>query len=333
MAHAPGARTSYAGAGAVLLGVLRRRRGRQAGRGSPTCVAWAPRAALSPRSPDRRLRGSRASAAATADSALRHHSPQIIRRVASVVAEARCVPRRQRPQHHLAGAHASCVQAGRGRPDDAHLIPATARSGAVTPPRHTFPACAPEGLVRVGLHQVGIRASTGNGEEARFSPDHGARVYEIDEIAAAASMRSRPKPQRARQRRDLLTIDVDAIDPAFARHGLPSPGRRSARAIRLLRRLAGLRLVGMDVVASPRSTTGQWRSRPAPRRLALERSRDTATAAALIDCAARVDRGRPRPAGPPSVSASSRIERPPPSSGQASIASGAGSSRGGRRRG
>ena len=117
-----------------------------------------------------------------------------------------------------------------------------------TPFRHALQ----EGLVRVGgLHQVGIRASTGNGEEARFSRDHGARVYEIDEIAArgidavAAEIRS-----ALGNGATYLTIDVDAIDPAFAPGtGTPVPGGLSAReAIRLLRGLAGLRLVGMDVV-------------------------------------------------------------------------------------
>jgi len=47
-----------------------------------------------------------------------------------------------------------------------------------------------------------------------------------------------------------VTFDVDGIDPAFAPGtGTPVPGGLSAReAIRLLRGLAGLRLVGMDVV-------------------------------------------------------------------------------------
>src|SRR6185369_7886336 len=79
----------------------------------------------------------------------------------------------------------------------------------------------------------------------------GARVYEIDEIAVrgidavAAEIRS-----ALGNAATYLTIDVDAIDPAFAPGtGTPVPGGLSAReAICLLRRLAGLRLVGMDVV-------------------------------------------------------------------------------------
>jgi agmatinase len=117
-----------------------------------------------------------------------------------------------------------------------------------TPFRHALE----EGLVRVrGLHQVGIRAGTGNPEEARFSRDRGARVYEIDEVAArgidvvAAEIRASIGIAPT-----YLTIDVDGIDPAFAPGtGTPVPGGLSSReAIRLLRGLAGLRLVGMDVV-------------------------------------------------------------------------------------
>jgi agmatinase len=47
-----------------------------------------------------------------------------------------------------------------------------------------------------------------------------------------------------------VTFDIDAVDPAFAPGtGTPMPGGLSSReALRLVRGLSGLRLVGMDVV-------------------------------------------------------------------------------------
>jgi agmatinase len=117
-----------------------------------------------------------------------------------------------------------------------------------TPFRHALT----EGLIRPGgLHQIGIRASASSAAEARFSRDHGARVYSIDEVgdrgidAIAAEVRNSVAGAAV-----YVSFDVDAIDPAFAPGtGTPVPGGLTAReAIRLLRGLARIRIVGMDVV-------------------------------------------------------------------------------------
>lgn len=117
-----------------------------------------------------------------------------------------------------------------------------------TPFRHALT----EGLIRPrDLHQIGIRASAATAAEARFSRDHGASVHTIDDVcdrgidAIAAEVRTAVAGGPV-----YVSFDVDAIDPAFAPGtGTPVPGGLSAReAIRLLRRLAGIRIVGMDVV-------------------------------------------------------------------------------------
>jgi agmatinase len=117
-----------------------------------------------------------------------------------------------------------------------------------TPLRHAIE----EGLVERGqLHQVGIRATWGYPEEGALAAGHGATLYDIQSIA------SRGIPAVASHivscaggRPVYVTFDVDAIDPAFAPGtGTPVPGGLTSReAIALLRGLAGVHLVGMDLV-------------------------------------------------------------------------------------
>jgi agmatinase len=117
-----------------------------------------------------------------------------------------------------------------------------------TPLRHAIE----EGLVEKGhLHQVGIRAPWGYAEEGALAAGHGATLYDVDAISTrgiacvaqhiVACVGDRPV---------YVTFDIDGIDPAFAPGtGTPVPGGISSReALALLRGLAGLRLVGMDLV-------------------------------------------------------------------------------------
>jgi agmatinase len=117
-----------------------------------------------------------------------------------------------------------------------------------TPLRH---AIAEKLVERGQLHQVGIRATWGHPEEGAIAADHGATLHDVDTVAArgaaavaaqiVAAVGSRPT---------YITFDIDAIDPAFAPGtGTPVPGGLTAReAIALLRGLAGVNLVGMDLV-------------------------------------------------------------------------------------
>ena len=117
-----------------------------------------------------------------------------------------------------------------------------------TPIRHALE----EGLIAPGqLYQIGIRASSADADEAGLTRHWGGRVFPMDEVAdrgiagLAAEIR-----QRVGGRRVYVTFDVDAVDPAHAPGtGTPVPGGLDSReAIRLVRSLAGLDLVGMDVV-------------------------------------------------------------------------------------
>jgi agmatinase len=117
-----------------------------------------------------------------------------------------------------------------------------------TPLRHALT----DGLISRGqLHQVGIRATWGHGEEDAPSRAHGAHLVFMEDIEAqgiaaiAADIR-----KNVGDRPVWITFDVDGIDPAFAPGtGTPVPGGMSSReAMTLLRGLAGVKLVGMDVV-------------------------------------------------------------------------------------
>jgi len=117
-----------------------------------------------------------------------------------------------------------------------------------TPMRHAIQ----EGLVERGqLHQVAVRAPWGYAAEGSLAADHGATLYDVDSIAARgiASV-AHHIVSCVGDRPVYLTLDVDGIDPAFAPGtGTPVPGGISSReAIALLRGLAGVRIVGMDVV-------------------------------------------------------------------------------------
>lgn len=117
-----------------------------------------------------------------------------------------------------------------------------------TPLRHALT----EGLVAPGqLHQVGLRGPWGEEADGALAATHGARLVGADELARrgveAVALEIR---QAVGERPVYLTFDVDAVDPAFAPGtGTPVPGGLTSReALALVRALAGVRLVGMDLV-------------------------------------------------------------------------------------
>jgi len=117
-----------------------------------------------------------------------------------------------------------------------------------TPLRHAIE----EHLILPGhLHQVGIRAPWGAGSDGDLGREHGAQVLSPDEVAAlGAATVAEAIRERTAGRPLYVTLDVDALDPAFAPGtGTPVPGGLSSREVlQLLRGLAGVNLVGMDVV-------------------------------------------------------------------------------------
>ncbi len=117
-----------------------------------------------------------------------------------------------------------------------------------TPFRHVLD----EGLVADGqLHQIGIRGSWSGALDAEPGRRRGARRHDADDVAERGVRRVGDEVRRAVGDRPVyLSFDIDAVDPAFAPGtGTPVPGGLSSReALQLLRSLAGLRLVGMDLV-------------------------------------------------------------------------------------
>jgi agmatinase len=117
-----------------------------------------------------------------------------------------------------------------------------------TPLRHAIE----EGLVAPGqLHQVGIRATWGYAEEGALAAGHGAALYDPDAIDARGIASVAAEIARAvGERPTYITFDIDGVDPAFAPGtGTPVPGGLTSReAIALLRGLAGVDVVGMDLV-------------------------------------------------------------------------------------
>jgi len=101
------------------------------------------------------------------------------------------------------------------------------------------------------LYQIGLRGPLGSRDDFALAASHDASIYTIDAVAErgppaiASEVRARIGDRAA-----WLTFDIDAVDPAFApATGTPVPGGLSSReAIALLRGLAGVRLVGMDLV-------------------------------------------------------------------------------------
>lgn len=117
-----------------------------------------------------------------------------------------------------------------------------------TPFRHVLD----EGLVAQGqLFQVGIRGAWASAADGGPGSARGARVYCMEALSERG-IRSVAEELRAAvgDRPLYVSFDVDAVDPAYAPGtGTPVPGGLTSReALELVRRLAGARLVGMDVV-------------------------------------------------------------------------------------
>ena len=117
-----------------------------------------------------------------------------------------------------------------------------------TPMRHAIE----EGLVERGqLYQLGIRGPRGSAAD-----DDLIRAREHTIVSADAIGERQPRRvcaelrERIGTRPTYVTFDVDAIDPAYAPGtGTPVPGGITAReALQLVRGLAGLRVIGGDVV-------------------------------------------------------------------------------------
>ena len=117
-----------------------------------------------------------------------------------------------------------------------------------TPFRHALE----EGLVTNGqLHQVALRGPWGSPRDAETGFAHGAQVHTMENVAERGIPSIAQDIRQAVGGRPVyISFDVNAVDPAFAPGtGTPVPGGLTSReALQLLRELAGITLVGMDVV-------------------------------------------------------------------------------------
>lgn len=109
-----------------------------------------------------------------------------------------------------------------------------------------------EGLIDTAAYlQIGIRGPTGGPQDYEDARRLGARLMTIDEalqLGPAAILAE--IHARVQQRPVYVTLDIDAIDPAFAPGtGTPEPGGfTSHQMLQLIRGLRDLNLTGFDLV-------------------------------------------------------------------------------------
>jgi agmatinase len=119
-----------------------------------------------------------------------------------------------------------------------------------------------EGLIDTAAYvQIGIRGPTAGPQDYEAARRLGARMITLDEVmeqGPAAVIGEIAK--RVGTRPVYVTVDIDAVDPAFAPGtGTPEVGGFSSREmLQLLRGLVGLNIVGVDLVeVSPPYDHGQ----------------------------------------------------------------------------
>lgn len=136
---------------------------------------------------------------------------------------------------------------------DAHLDTSSAETWGEeyhhgTPIRHAIQ----EGLIARGLlFQLGIRGSWGASDDDAVTRSFGGTICGMTELAARGiSSVVDAIRRKIGSQKTYLSIDIDAVDPAFAPGtGTPVPGGLSSReALQLVQGLAGVQLVGMDLV-------------------------------------------------------------------------------------
>jgi agmatinase len=117
-----------------------------------------------------------------------------------------------------------------------------------TPLRHAID----EGLIEAGqLFQLGIRGPLGGPADDVIARTQGHTKISADDVAERGAKRVCAElRERIGTRPVYITFDVDAIDPAYAPGtGTPVPGGLTSReALNLIRGLAGLQIIGGDVV-------------------------------------------------------------------------------------
>jgi agmatinase len=109
-----------------------------------------------------------------------------------------------------------------------------------------------EGLLRDNCYvQIGIRGPMyGESEDFEFQNSHGVSVIDISQVRREGIPRTVERLRTIVRGPTYVTFDIDAVDPAFA-PGTGTPevgGLTSYEAQELVRGLAGLPLIGCDIV-------------------------------------------------------------------------------------
>jgi agmatinase len=114
-----------------------------------------------------------------------------------------------------------------------------------------FRRAVEEGLIDPRrLIQVGIRGPLYGPEDFAFHDEHGIEVVRIETVKEEGTTRVARRLERLRGGPVYCSFDIDCVDPAYApATGTPEVGGlTSYEAVTLVRSLAGLNLVGADVV-------------------------------------------------------------------------------------
>jgi agmatinase len=117
-----------------------------------------------------------------------------------------------------------------------------------TPLKHAID----EQLIEPGqLYQLGIRGPRGSASDDALVRAHGHPTITADQVGERGAARiCNELRERIGQRPVYVTVDIDAVDPAYAPGtGTPVPGGLTSReALALVRGLAGLAICGGDLV-------------------------------------------------------------------------------------
>ena len=126
-----------------------------------------------------------------------------------------------------------------------------------TPFRRAFE----EGLVRDGkVLQIGLRGQVYGEDDFDFARQHKVRMVTAEEFHKRGMPAVQSHLRAFRRKLVYVTLDIDAVDPAYA-PGTGTPqvgGLTSAQILELVRALRGLNIVGCDLVeVSPPYDTGE----------------------------------------------------------------------------
>jgi guanidinopropionase len=115
-------------------------------------------------------------------------------------------------------------------------------------------------LLPKSVLQVGLRGQVYGEEDFDFARAHGVKWVTVEEFHSQGMRLMEPLLKKSRGKPVYVTLDIDALDPAFA-PGTGTPqvgGLTSMQILDLVRALAGLNIVGCDVVeVSPPFDTGE----------------------------------------------------------------------------